>query len=78
MAMLMVPPLAKRPGLTKTPPRLTPGAKRRSKQRLNGATRHTRRTMSFIMKELLIVLANRTTMSPNPPDSDFWGIMSPL
>jgi hypothetical protein len=34
--------------------------------------------MSFIMKELLIDLANSTTMSPNPPDSDFWGIMSLL
>eukprot|EP00966_Prymnesium_polylepis_P034470 801252-Prymnesium_polylepis.1 len=39
MAMLMVPPLAKRPNPTKTPPRLRPGAKSRSKKRPNGATR---------------------------------------
>jgi hypothetical protein len=39
---------------------------------------HTRRTMSFIMKEVLIDFANSTTMSPYPLHSGFWGTMSPL
>eukprot|EP00966_Prymnesium_polylepis_P192683 4466128-Prymnesium_polylepis.1 len=40
--------------------------------------RHTRRTMSFIMKEVLIDFANCTTISPYPLHSGFWGTMSPL